>query len=115
MNWDYLANFFYKFKGGQSRPQGQKKLAKTITHMPFDTDIYLSEKAIQFVNEFSQVKAIGLVGFKSKLKYYLSTLNNTKDRKFFIQKSLEILYALPEEDQKRLRDFIYVLDGTQIG
>jgi len=78
----------------------------------FDKETYLKEKAIQFVNEFSdRNNPIGLVGFKSKLRYYLSTLNNDIDKRKFVNYSLDILYQFSQEEQKTLKHFVYVLNG----
>ncbi|TSJ43120.1 hypothetical protein FO440_02720 [Mucilaginibacter corticis] len=82
--------------------------------MAFDRVVYLKEKATFFVDEITGNNPIGLVGFKTKLKYFLSTLNNDLDKRQFIKYSLEILLGLTEEKQKQFKDFIYVLSGTDI-
>ncbi|MES2378225.1 MAG: hypothetical protein V4553_16665 [Bacteroidota bacterium] len=81
--------------------------------MAFNTEAYITEKANFFVDEIKSAK-IGLVGFKTKLKYFLSTLNNEQDKRLFVNKSLDILFALPNDEQLRLKDFIYVLNGTVV-
>jgi hypothetical protein len=80
--------------------------------MAFDKETYLKEKAIQFVHEFSdRNNVLGLVGFKTKLRYYLSTLNNDIDKRQFVNYSIDIVYQFPKEEQESLKDFIYVLNG----
>ena len=80
--------------------------------MSFDKEAYLKEKAIQFVNEITNPHhIIGLQGFKTKMKYYLSTLNNDIDKRAFVNYSIDILHQITEKEPNMFKDFKYVLHG----
>ena len=80
--------------------------------MSFDKNSYIQEKSVKFVSDITNdSNPKGIVGFKSSLKYYLSTMNNEIDKRAFVNFCLDIFYSFSKEDQDKFSDFIYILNG----